>query len=252
MFLLTFVLQSQGIDLIRLLSLPYVGSPNFRPYQIVTHMFMHGGIEHILFNMFALWIFGSALENVWGTKRFLFFYFFCGLGAAIIEMAATYLQVHQFQDIVNTFILHPSPQLYDQILTKYSKFFDNPDFLNYLSKVSYYYNGNPNDPSLIQSASEAVNKLFVGYQDIPTLGASGAIFGLLVAFGYLFPNTELYLMFIPIPIKAKYLVVGYAAVELFLGFSGMEPGVAHFAHLGGALFGFLLVYYWNKRGKTFY
>ncbi len=194
MFLLTWLLQSQGISLIFYLSLFYPTSPYFHIYQLITHMFMHGSISHIFFNMFALWMFGSLLENVWGSKRFLFFYFFCGLGAAAVQLASTAYVISQMHS---------------------------------------------------QDAIDAII-------NIPTLGASGAIFGLLVAFGYLFPNTELYLMFIPIPVKAKYFVIGYAALELFFGFSGVEPGVAHFAHLGGALFGFILVYYWNKRGKTFY
>jgi membrane associated rhomboid family serine protease len=194
LFLLTLFLQNSGISLIEYLSLFYPTSPYFHPYQIITHMFMHGGWQHILFNMFALWMFGSMLENIWGPKRFLFFYLFCGLGAAAVQLASTGYMISQ---------LHSQESI--DIIT-----------------------------------------------NTPTLGASGAIFGLLVAFGYLFPNTELFIMFIPIPVKAKYVVIGYAGLELFLGFSGFEPGVAHFAHLGGALFGFLLVLYWNRTGKNFY
>lgn len=150
----------------------------FEPYQLVTHMFAHGGFFHILFNMYALWMFGSVLERVWGPKRFLIFYLACGLGAAVAQM-------------------------------------------------------------------------FVG---APAIGASGAVMGLLAAFAYLFPNTEFFLFPFPIPIKAKYMVAIYAAIDLF---GGLHPGpadnIAHFAHLGGMVMGFILVIIWGKTNKkTFY
>ena len=154
----------------------------FRPYQIVTHMFAHGGWAHIFFNMFVLWMFGRILENVWGGKRFLIFYLVSGLGAA-----AAHLTVQYF-----------------------------------------------------------VHSPFIS----PAIGASGAIMGVMAAFAYLFPNTELYIMFIPIPVKAKWAVLGYVAVDLFSGLSSFKgDNIAHFAHLGGALTGFILVFIWNKTNR---
>ena len=177
----------------------------FYPYQIATHMFAHGPIYHILFNMFALWMFGRILENVWGPKRFLLFYLVCGVGAAACHLLIQYFRCEE--------LLH-------------------------------VFQSNPNDPrisGLLGALSTAV-------------GASGAIMGLLVAFAYLFPNTELYIMFIPVPIKAKWAVIGMAAIDLFGGVANVSSdNVAHFAHLGGAITGFVLVLIWNKSNrKTFY
>ena len=181
----------------------YAEYEKFQPYQIATHMFAHGPIYHILFNMFALWMFGRILENVWGAKRFLSFYFICGVGAAACHLAIQYFRCEQ--------LLH---------------FFD--------------VNGIRPTPLLGAAA--------------PAVGASGAIMGLLVAFAYLFPNTELYIMFLPIPIKAKWAVIGMAAIDLFGGVANVTgDNVAHFAHLGGAITGFILVLIWNKTNRrTFY
>ena len=184
-------------------------SPLFKPWQFITYMFLHGSFEHIFFNMYALWMFGSILENLWGPKRFLIFYFACGLGAALCHMIVLY---YDMQPVVEMFNSLPAAQQH-QLL-------NNPNF-----------------------------KLYER-----TLGASGAIFGCLAAFGYLFPNTVMYLMFIPIPIKAKWIVGGYIAVELYLGLQNSAgDNVAHVAHLGGAVFGLILVYFWNKNNRrTFY
>lgn len=213
---------------------------------------MHAGPEHIFFNMFALWMFGSMLENVWGSNRFLFFYFFCGIGAAIIQLLSMSFNVWHLHEVLNTFLSHPSPASFDSLIGKYYDALSASRSDDY-TQISGAYKANPSDSTpAILFATDFFEKLISQIRDIPTLGASGAVFGLLAAFGYLFPNTELFLMFIPIPIKAKYFVLGYAALELFFGLSGNEPGVAHFAHLGGGLFGFLLVLYWNRKGKTFY
>ncbi len=167
-------------------------SPFFKPFQIVTHMFMHGSLGHIFFNMFGLYIFGSALEHYWGSKRFLFYYLFSGFGALIIHMLVWYIQV--------------SGMSYEE----YEVFLSLP---------------------------------------YSVWGASGAIFGLLLGFGFQFPNVRLMLLFLPVPIKAKYFVIIYAAIELFLGVSGTRTGVAHFAHLGGALSGLILILYWRYKSK---
>jgi rhomboid-like protein len=176
----------------------------FLPYQVFTHMFSHGGISHILFNMFGLFMFGRILENFWGGKKFLLFYLLCGVGAAACHLGVQYFR---------------SEQLLQAVLA--------------------------NNGSDITKLSHAL---------APAVGASGAIMGVLAGFAYLFPNTELYIMFIPIPVKAKWAVLGMTAIDLFGGVANMSgDNIAHFAHLGGAIVGFLLVYYWNKTNrKTFY
>lgn len=195
-----------GDRMYELFSLFYPASPFFKPMQLVTHMFMHGSLMHLFTNMFALFMFGTVLERVWGPQRFLFFYFVTGLGAMLLHTA------------VQAFIIH-------------------------------------NFSGSFAPALEAINQFpdAAAIYITPTVGASGAIFGILIAFGTLFPNTELFLLFLPIPIKAKYFVAMYVAWELYMGLS-MSQGdnVAHFAHLGGALFGFLLVKYWNRNHHGFY
>jgi membrane associated rhomboid family serine protease len=175
----------------------------FKPYQLVTYMFLHGGWDHILFNMFALWMFGSILENYWGGKRFLTFYMVCGIGAALCHLGVLYYEDGRLLEQLNT------------------------PFLTEIDARNIY-----------------------GAINAPTIGASGAIFGCLAAFGYLFPNTELIMIPIPIPIKAKWLVLGYAAIELFSGVHATAgDNVAHWAHLGGGLVGILLVMWWNRNNR---
>lgn len=176
----------------------------FKPHQLITHMFMHGGIFHLLFNMLALWMFGTMIEKVWGPKRFLIFYFICGLGAGLAQMGS---YMFDFWEIDHVTI---SAELYEQYQT-----------------------------ALRMNC---------------TVGASGAIMGVLAAFGYLFPNTKLFIMPIPFPVKAKWAILGIIALDVFGGISNTpNDNIAHFAHLGGALIGFLIVLYWNKTNKqTFY
>jgi len=228
MFIATYIMSLRGIDLNNILGLHYIQSSEFRPYQLVTHMFMHaeiknGGIWHIFFNMFALWMFGRILESVWGPKRFFIFYFVTGLGAAILHSFVSYVE---FQYIAAKM----SPENVQMVLSQGTEILNQgKNFIDPLSaKLNFQLNGN-------------------------SVGASGAVFGILLGFGMLFPNTELMLLFPPIPIKAKYFVAGYGAIELF---SGIVPhsgdNVAHFAHLGGMLFGFILIKYWNKKTTNFY
>lgn len=201
-----------GIDLTALLGLHFPLAPDFNIIQLVSYMFMHAGFSHIFFNMFAVYMFGRVLENVWGPKRFLIFYMVTGIGAGIIQ-ELTWL--YDFRDVIS------APQ--EMINIGGGRILTKPEFYD----------------------------LFV------TVGASGAVFGILLAFGMLFPNVPLYLMFIPIPIKAKYFVIFYGLAELTMGvanFSG--DSVAHFAHLGGMLFGYVLIKYWKnkdfKNGRYFY
>lgn len=222
MLFATFVLERVGIDLYTYLGLFFPLSEKFRLHQIFTHMFMHGGLTHLFFNMFALYMFGRVLESVWGPKRFLTFYLVTGIGAAVLHSLVNFIE-------------------YQHIASQIS-----PDQVAYVKEAGYglWSEGKNFSDPLLGKLNIALNT--------PTVGASGAVFGILLGFGMLFPNTQLMLLFPPIPIKAKYFVMGYGAIELYLGFSNSGGNVAHFAHLGGMLFGYFMIKYWNKNSKRFY
>jgi membrane associated rhomboid family serine protease len=206
-----------------LLALHYFESDKFKLWQPISHMFMHGGLMHIFFNMFALVSFGSALEHFWGPKKFLFFYFTCGLGAALIHSGINY---YYFHDGLNTLVLNG---------------FKENEILNLINEGKFMTSWQAVlAPDTFDNMIGALT---------PTVGASGAIYGLLVAFAFMFPNAELALLFIPVPIKAKYFVPGIVLLDLFSGVTGYSifgGGIAHFAHVGGALFGFIMMWYWKK------
>lgn len=249
MLLATSVIGSKfGFDLDRLLALHFPKSEYFRPYQFVTHMFMHGGIGHLFFNMFALFMFGRVLESVWGPKRFLLYYMVTGLGAAALHTFVGWLDYSSMKAAANAFANTPTPDLMLNFIREHV----GPvkpwvtDFIN-------NWSDNPSNAFETNKAIAMVNQMIVEQINIPTVGASGAVFGILLAFGMLFPNTELMLLFPPIPIKAKYFVIGYGILELFMGVQNQTgDNVAHFAHLGGMLFGFILIKYWQKNSKRFY
>mgnify|MGYP006157358161 FL=1 len=207
------------------LALFFPENSDFMPWQPITYMFMHGGFMHILFNMFALYSFGSALEQFWGGKKFLFFYISCGLGSALVHTGVNYFHFQEGIDalISNGFSKSEILQLLNEgkIDTRWQELLTVTQFQNFTSA-------------------------YLG----TAVGASGAIYGIIVAFAFMFPNAELGLMFIPIPIKAKYFVPGLVLIDLYLGISGKSifggGGIAHFAHVGGALFGFLIMWYWKK------
>ena len=223
MFLVYFAAsRAFGIDLNSLLGLYFPKSEQFKPVQIVTHMFMHGGLWHIFFNMYALFIFGPILEHVWGPKRFFIFYMVCGLGAAFTHESVIFLQY-------NHLVQNLSPGDLQVVLNE---------------GTEYFHQGKVFTAPDMQSLQILLNT--------PTVGASGAIFGVLLAFGVLFPNTQLMLLFPPIPIKAKYLVAGYGALELYLAVTQPGSNIAHAAHLGGMLFGYILIRYWRKTTNTLY
>ena len=222
MLFATYVLKMRGIDLYSILGLHYFQSAEFKPYQLVTHMFMHGDLLHLFFNMFAFWMFGRVLESVWGPRRFFIYYFVTGLGAAALH---TFVNFIEFQSVASKMNMEDVQMVMNQgreVLNQGK---------NYLDPLSAKLN-------LILNT--------------PTVGASGAVFGVLLGFGMLFPNTQLMLLFPPIPIKAKYFVIGYGAIELFSGIANTGSNIAHFAHLGGMLFGFFMIKYWNKRTNHFY
>ncbi|MCI1778728.1 MAG: rhomboid family intramembrane serine protease [Bacteroidales bacterium] len=184
-------------------SLFYFQSPFFRPYQLLTHMFMHGGFLHIFFNMYTLFIFGCVLENVWGGKKFLLYYLVTGFGAAFCHLFVMFLHVHHLE-------------------------------------------------ALYAAGDMAAQAQIINILRTPTIGASGAIYGCLLAYGMMFPNERLLLLFPPIAMKAKYFVIIFGVLELLFGVTGAEGNVAHFAHLGGMIFGFFMILYWKKHNKLYY
>jgi membrane associated rhomboid family serine protease len=201
----------------------YFESVNFEYWQIVTHMFMHSAEDftHIFFNMYGLYLFGTALENYWGTKRFVIYYMTCGIGAFFLHMGVNFLEVRQLAGQLT--------------FNQYKDVLEHG--ISILGTNEHYVN------TTMNHLNSAINTGVVG--------ASGAVFGVLLGFGMLFPNTELMLLLPPIPIKAKYFVLIYGAIEFFMAM-GQYPkdNVAHYAHLGGMLFGFLLLKYWQKKGRA--
>ncbi|MDE7411824.1 MAG: rhomboid family intramembrane serine protease [Paramuribaculum sp.] len=213
-WLATMIFPASTVEtMMRYGALHYVEATDFNLVQVVTYMFMHSysGLGHILFNMFALFMFGSVVERTVGSKRFLTFYMICGVGAALV------------QEIVWAFTLPDNIALTLAALNNTSS-----------EAITQYLNMHPE--------IWAQN-----FNVFTTIGASGAIYGILLAFGMMFPNVPLYIMFIPVPVKAKWVVLGYGVLELLLGLSTARDGVAHFAHLGGMLFGFFIILYWKKK-----
>ncbi|MGP1363513.1 MAG: rhomboid family intramembrane serine protease [Bacteroides sp.] len=236
------------IDLVDILGLHYPASSHFRPYQIVTHLFMHGGLTHLFFNMFALWMFGRILENQLGSKRFLFYYLFTGLGAAGVHTLVNYIEFSNLQSEIEQVLSQLTPETLSDFITQkfpqyYSIFYDN---------IISQWTNDPNNSQYISLAQDYFRQLLSVQMDIPTVGASGAVFGILLAFGMMFPNVTLYLIFPPIPIKAKWFVLIYGAIELYLGISQPGSSIAHFAHIGGMLFGIILILYWRRYGSRFH
>lgn len=219
MFLGTLVATRYGIDLGDYLGLHFVLSDRFNAAQLITYMFMHGGFLHVFFNMFAVWMFGRILEQVWGPKRFLFYYLVCGIGAGVIQEIVTGIHYATLQAGL-------SPEAVEAVMNEGAGALQNN--MNYV------------DPAMA-----ALNLTL----NSSTVGASGAVYGILLAFGMLFPNERMFIFPLPFPIKAKYFVIGYALIELYSGFANNGDNVAHFAHLGGMIFGFLLIMYWKKKNK---
>ncbi len=243
----TLVLQQAGVDLVEKLGMHFPGSDKFRFYQIITHMFMHGGLAHLFFNMFALWMFGRVLESIWGPNRFLLYYFVTGLGAVALHMFVNYLEISSMQHTFTAFSNTPAPEILDKFVGKH---LSNPS-----REVRDFITNWYDDPGSLSYAAEGqriMNLILTMKMDIPTVGASGAVYGVLLAFGMIFPNTRLMLLFPPVPIKAKYFVMGYGVLELYLGLTNSGGSIAHFAHLGGMLFGFFMIRYWNRNSRTFY
>ncbi len=242
-FLATITFDSvYHIDLDRYLGLHYFESEYFRPWQYITYMFMHGGIEHILFNMFALWMFGYTLENYWGAKKFLFYYLITGVGAAFVQTLVNWYEISAIKDAAMIFQAAPSPDALAAFLRDHFNGAYNPEKLQeFISSWSL----SPHNQGFVQQSYGIVNDFITTKINVPTIGASGSVFGILLAFGMMFPNQLLYIYFL-FPIKAKWFVILYGGAELFFGITNSQAGVAHFAHLGGMLFGLILILYWKK------
>ena len=212
------VAEKYGINLNDVLGLHYFESEKFRLYQLFTYMFMHSGFEHIFFNMFAVWMFGRILETVWGPQRFLLYYVLCGMGAGLVQEVTQYFE-----------------------------------FIPYMADMAQLSAYAPETIVPINGVTHTAGQWLAMYErviSVPTVGASGAVYAILMAFGMLVPNQEIFIFPLPMPIKAKWLIIGYFVIELGMGIMGND-GVAHFAHLGGMIFGFLLILYWRKRGNRY-
>lgn len=240
-FAITLVAESFMVEHFALF---YPGSAYFAPYQFVTHMFMHGGWMHIFFNMFALWMFGKVLEQVWGGKRFLIYYMVTGLGAAALHTFVQWVEISRIQEAILAFSNSPSPDLFASLIHKY---FSNQEGASWYNALISAWDASPSSEQFVLQAESNLRQLLeIQRMNVPTLGASGAVYGVLLAFGMLFPNVQLMLLIPPIPIKAKYMVIAYGLIELSLGVFNPGDSVAHFAHLGGMIFGFFLIQYWRK------
>lgn len=236
------------MDLTAMFGLRNFHSENFKPYQIVTYMFLHGDLGHLFSNMFGLFMFGSMLERVWGANRFLFFYFFTGIGAGLLYLGINYYEMDKVQKAIAIYTDHPSPESFLGYVNKYvgDLTLGSNEFIN-------NFKANPTDKSIIKETLSFIQADYLRQLNIPMVGASGAIFGILMAFGYLFPNTEMMLLFFPFPIKAKYFVTFYGLYELYAGIQRSQgDNVAHFAHLGGMLFAIILLKYWGTERNKFY
>lgn len=248
-YLAAFVFRSSlNIDLDNWLALYYIGSDMFRPWQYITYMFMHGSFEHIFFNMFALWMFGYILENFWGTKRFVIFYLLCGIGAGLVHSAVIGISAAPVLADINVYAANPSPDALIQIYNDHFHNIINPRWITEVTNAWRNGSGNDFGYETTEALMQIYNERIIG---IPTVGASGAVYGILLAFGMMFPEERIYLYFL-VPLKAKWFVIGYAAIELVTGVLGTNDGIAHFAHLGGMLVGLILILLWRKHDRDRY
>lgn len=248
----SWVLASRlNYDINETFGLHYFQASNFNVWQFVTFLFLHGSISHVFFNMFAVFQFGNILERVWGARRFLVYYLITGVGSGIIQQAALYFDIHPFVEAVNTYLSNPSTEAINELFSHYGSTSRECSFA-----MSSFINEYNNAVGLDMSAANKIARDFMNEYQIlwinghVTIGASGAVFGILLAFGMMFPNLTIMLMIPPIPIKAKYFVIIYGLIELFAGVANFSAdNVAHWAHLGGMLFGFFLIRKWQKEGN---
>ena len=246
-----FISSFMKLNLNEFLSLRNLHSEHFLPFQFFTYMFLHGGMWHLFSNMFGLFIFGPLLEQFWGPKRFLIFYIATGVGAGVLYSGINYIETNRFANAVEAYNADPSPAEFKHILEKKANI--DVERNGQLNSFIYDYSDHADNASYINESKQTLGQVLYMKTNSQMVGASGAIFGILMAFGMLFPNTKLMLLFPPIPIKAKYFVAIYGLYELFSGIQrAAGDNVAHFAHLSGALVAFILVKYWQGDRKKFF
>jgi membrane associated rhomboid family serine protease len=235
-----------GVDLTDYLGLYFFKSENFHFFQYITYMFMHGDLTHLFFNMFSLWMFGSVLENYWGPKRFLLFYFVTGVGAAVVHTIVIGIDYFGIQSAINTYAENPNPEALVALVQNELTAILTPEKVANVNAFLREWQMNMHSGTDYGYQSvELAQQLLSARANIPVVGASGAVYGILLAFGMTFPNQYIYLYFI-MPIKAKWFVLGYGLIELASGIFSSGDGIAHFAHLGGMIFGYFLIRYWKK------
>ncbi|HSY60272.1 MAG TPA: rhomboid family intramembrane serine protease, partial [Cytophaga sp.] len=225
-------------------------SDKFQPFQFVTYMFMHAGFMHIFGNMLGLYFFGPLLEYFLGYKKFLTLYFVCGIGAGLLSWGVNAYEVQNIRKDALAYVQSPDPDAYNIFINEHFKIGHS---IPEISKSMEDYTAEPGNSKYVDDSKDVVRAIVEKQSNFSLVGASGAIFGILMAFALLFPNTELILLFPPIPIKAKYLVGAYALFEIYsLYINRPDDNVAHFAHITGMIFAFILIKYWKTNRKSFY
>ncbi|MFN4146387.1 MAG: rhomboid family intramembrane serine protease [Runella sp.] len=238
-----YFLQSSIPLLVPMFALHPIMGDGFMPHQFVSYMFLHGGGGHLFSNMLGLFFFGPLLEqHVLGTKRFLIFYFTTGIGAGLLYAGINFYETSQLQQAVSLYTQYPSSEAFLDFISRFA-----PEMKRGLLEFINNFEEQPQNTSYINESVGLVKEVYQRRISIPMLGASGAIFGIIAAFGLIFPNMEMMLLFFPIPIKAKYFVTVYALYELYSGLYVKDSGVAHFAHLGGMVFAYILLKIWRLR-----
>ena len=250
-FFANIVLEQMGFSLNEAAGLYLPASEKFHWWQYITYMFLHGSFSHIFLNMFAFWMFGGILENLWGPKRCLIYFLVTGLGAALIHTLIGYYELGSLQEKAQAFLNAPGADAFAVFVRENIPYqYLNPEYASAVEslKQAWYAHGDSN--VMVEQARQLIDEYIRFKTDIPTVGASGAVYGVLMAFGILFPNTLIYLYFF-IPIKAKYLVIILGGIELYSAWqNNPTDNVAHFAHLGGMLFGYILIRIWNKNNRS--
>lgn len=247
---LLLVIRNSFPQIIAIGALFSIGSPYFFPWQFVTYMFLHSGWGHLIGNMFALISFGPLLEQRWGGQRFLVFWLICGFGAGLLYEGVRYYEQRPITELQRELIQNPTGGDFAQLVRLAE---DNSLYAADHLALASALSRDPNNTELRNDVITETQGIYESVMASPMIGASGAVFGILFAFAYLFPNTELFLLFFPFPIKAKYFVLFYGLYELYKGVH-RTPGddVAHYAHLGGLLIGFLVIKFWERGRQQFY
>lgn len=228
-----------------------VFSEEFAPYQFVTYMWLHGGFGHLFSNMIMLFFLAPLLESIWGSKRFLSFYLICGIGAGALFGLADFIEKYPMRTDYKSYMANPNPEAFEFFVTDYKSYF-NPSYKPTLAELTSRFHDEPGNPELIRETKVIVESTFHSVSNIPMVGASGALYAILMAMFLLFPNTEVYIYFL-FPVKIKYLVTILAVLDVYYELN-RQPGdnVAHLAHLGGMLIAFILIKYWQKDSTRFY